>query len=139
MFENVTQSYNLNDASWEIFTMLLVSFMLGFLFYWAFFDNECENKCCRKKSTALDADDLKVVEGIGPKIEQLLNDAEIFTFADLAEADYTTLKKILDNAGPRFKMHEPKTWPEQATMAENGQWDKLKEYQDFLIGGKDHA
>lgn len=82
-------------------------------------------------------DDLKKVEGIGPKIEGLLNDAGINTFAALSNAKVQDLEKILNDAGPRYKMHDPKTWPKQGELASSGKWDELKEYQDFLQGGKD--
>lgn len=84
-------------------------------------------------------DDLKIVEGIGPKIEQLMFDGGIYTWKQLGEASIERLQKILDDAGPRYKIHNPKTWGEQAMMAHNGEWDKLKEFQDFLIAGRDPA
>ena len=46
------------------------------------------------------------------------------------------LKEILSNAGSRFSFHDPTTWPDQARMAMNGEWDKLREFQDLLMGGK---
>lgn len=82
------------------------------------------------------ADDLKKIEGIGPKIEKLLNEAGITTFGDLAKAKKKTLKDILDAAGPRFKMHDPATWTKQATLADKGQWEKLQALQDELKGGR---
>ncbi len=82
------------------------------------------------------ADDLKKVEGIGPKIEGLLNDAGIHTWAQLADAQVEKLQKVLDEAGKRFQIHDPSTWPEQARMAAEGQWEELKKYQDILMGGK---
>lgn len=81
-------------------------------------------------------DDLKIVEGIGPKIEQLFRDDGIQTWAQLSTAESSRLKKILEDAGPRFRMHNPETWPEQARMADNGEWKKLEEYQDLLDGGR---
>jgi hypothetical protein len=33
-------------------------------------------------------------------------------------------------------MHDPTTWPEQAKMAADGNWDELKTLQDNLKGGK---
>ena len=48
-----------------------------------------------------------------------------------------TLKALLDAAGPQFRMHEPETWPLQAKMAFNNEWEKLREYQDFLMGGRE--
>ena len=85
---------------------------------------------------AAKADDLKKVEGIGPKIAQLLNDAGIVTFANLAAASVETLKDILEAAGSTFATHNPTTWPQQAGMAANGEWAALKTWQDELNGGK---
>ncbi|MGR3810487.1 hypothetical protein [Jiulongibacter sp. NS-SX5] len=82
-------------------------------------------------------DDLKVVEGIGPKIESLCHDAGIYTFADLAAASFETLKGILTDAGSRFQMHDPTTWPKQAELARDGKWDELKSWQDALNKGRE--
>lgn len=81
-------------------------------------------------------DDLKVVEGIGPKIEELLHEAGIRTFGQLAVASPERIKEILHAAGPRFQIHDPATWPKQAALARDGQWDELKAWQDALKGGK---
>lgn len=82
-------------------------------------------------------DDLKVVEGIGPKIEGLLNDADIKTWADLADAPQEKVQAILDEAGPRYRMHNPATWAKQAVLARDEKWAELEEYQDKLDGGKE--
>lgn len=81
-------------------------------------------------------DDLKKIEGIGPKIAGLLNDGGIHTFNQLANAKLERLKEILDAAGPRYRIHDPGTWAKQAEYAAAGNWEKLQEYQDFLQGGK---
>ena len=81
-------------------------------------------------------DDLKKIEGIGPKIESLLNKEGIFTFQDLSNARRSRLVNILTEAGKRYKMHDPSTWSEQAELAANGDWDQLKVLQDELDGGK---
>lgn len=81
-------------------------------------------------------DDLKIVEGIGPKIEQLFHNAEIYTFEQLAQMSATDVKKILEKAGPRFQMHDPTTWARQADLAHNGQWDELKRWQAELNKGR---
>lgn len=83
-----------------------------------------------------DKDDLTVVEGIGPKIQMLLNQYGIKTYRQLAEADVAKLKEILATAGPQLAMHDPGTWPSQANLAANDQWDTLKSVQGFLKGGK---
>ena len=82
------------------------------------------------------ADDLKKIEGVGPKIAGLLQADGIKTFADLAKAKQPKLKAILEAAGPRYKMHNPTTWPEQAKLAATGKWDVLNKLQDELKGGK---
>lgn len=82
-------------------------------------------------------DDLKIVEGIGPKIEELLHKEEITTWEQLASADYGRLTGILRDAGPRFQMHDPKTWPAQARLALENRWAELEEYQDSLSAGRE--
>ena len=58
------------------------------------------------------------------------------TFAQLAQTDINRLRTILQEAGPRFKMMVPDSWPEQAGLAAKGEWDLLKKLQDELDGGK---
>lgn len=82
------------------------------------------------------SDDLKKIEGIGPKIASLLNEAGIFTFAELAATDPEKIREILDAAGPRYRVHDPATWPQQAGLAAGGKWDELHQLQDELKGGK---
>ena len=81
-------------------------------------------------------DDLKMVEGIGPKIEGLLHAAGIMTWQNLADAPEADVQKILDDAGPRYRMHQPATWAMQAQLAANAEWERLEKYQDWLIGGR---
>ncbi len=81
-------------------------------------------------------DDLKIVEGIGPKIEELFHAAGIFTFAELAATSVDRLKEILTEAGSNFASKDPGTWPAQSEMARDGKWDELKTWQDELNGGK---
>ena len=81
------------------------------------------------------ADDLTKIEGIGPKISELLQNAGVNTFADLAGQSEDALKAILKEGGSRFAMKNPSTWAKQADMAANGQWDELKTWQDILDGG----
>jgi len=94
-----------------------------------------KKKAASKKEPKLN--DLKIIEGVGPKIEQLLKENGINTWEELAEAPVERLKEILDAAGSRYQVHDPSTWPAQAKFAAAGQWDDLKDYQDMLIGGRD--
>ncbi len=82
-------------------------------------------------------DNLKRIEGIGPKIESVLKDAGITTFTDLAGSDDPALRAILEAAGGRLRSHDPTTWPEQAALAAEERWDDLKELQDRLAGGRE--
>lgn len=81
-------------------------------------------------------DDLKIVEGIGPKIEELLHAGGINTWKGLAETAEARLQQILDEAGPRYQMHNPASWPKQALLAFKEDWDGLKQYQDELTAGR---
>lgn len=93
-------------------------------------------KAAPAKKAAAKGDKLTTIEGVGPKIEGLLNEEGIATFADLADAKVETLAAVLEKAGPRFKMHKPDTWPQQAALARDGKMDELKTLQDELNGGK---
>ncbi len=80
--------------------------------------------------------DLTVVEGIGPKIKELFHNNNIATWADLANCTVEKCQEILKSGGKRFEIHKPGTWPKQAEMAAKGEWQKLKDWQDQLNGGK---
>ena len=82
------------------------------------------------------ADNLKKIEGIGPKIAEILNNGGIVSFAQLATTPIERLKELLTAAGPRFTMQVPDSWPEQAGLARDGKWDELEDLQDRLDGGK---
>ena len=84
-----------------------------------------------------DNDDLTIVEGIGPKIAELLNAAGITTFAQLADADDATVQQVLTDAGSQFTLHNAATWNEQAALARDGKMDELNELKDRLKGGKE--
>ncbi|AXT52266.1 50S ribosomal protein L21 [Aquimarina sp. BL5] len=91
---------------------------------------EAPKKAAPKKSAK--ADDLKKIEGIGPKIAETLKANGIVTFADLAKADPKQIAEFIKDVRGN---HVPDTWPKQAEMAAEGKWDELKEWQDKLDGG----
>ncbi|MEZ4907314.1 MAG: 30S ribosomal protein S1 [Saprospiraceae bacterium] len=115
-------------------------------------DNESEKKQAEKKAeekveavkevknestaSSTEGDDLKKIEGIGPKIAQILNENGIVTFEDLSKADAENIRNMLLEHGSRYKMHDPTTWPEQASLAASGKWDELQELQEKLDGGR---
>lgn len=80
-------------------------------------------------------DDLTIIEGIGPKIEELFKEKGIKTWKILSETSVETLSEILNEGGSRFQMHKPNTWPRQALLAYQGKWEELKNWQDSLKGG----
>jgi predicted flap endonuclease-1-like 5' DNA nuclease len=69
--------------------------------------------------------DLKVIDGIGPKLETVLNEAGIYSYADLAKMSEKKIQTILDEAGPRYRMHNPADWKAQAKLASTGKFDEL--------------
>ncbi len=81
-------------------------------------------------------DDLKKIEGVGPKIQELLNEGGIFSFQDMIDAGIEPIQIILDKAGPQYKVHDPGTWTKQAKLAAKGKWDELYQMQTELKGGK---
>lgn len=94
-----------------------------------------EAKPKKAKKTA-EGDDLKIIEGIGPKIADLLINEGIVSFADLAATPAERVKEILDAAGSSYAMHDPTTWAQQAELARDGKMDELKELQDKLNAGR---
>jgi predicted flap endonuclease-1-like 5' DNA nuclease len=80
-------------------------------------------------------DDLTIVEGIGPKINELLIAGGIDTFVKLARASVPDIQVILGKAGPNFKLAQPDSWPRQARLCASGSWSELRKLQDELIAG----
>jgi small subunit ribosomal protein S1 len=94
---------------------------------------EPKAKTAKAKSTG---DDLKIIEGIGPKIEEILHEAGINSFAALAAKSADEVREILLAQGSRYKMHDPETWAEQAQLAADGKMDELEELKKALNAGK---
>ncbi|GGE26263.1 50S ribosomal protein L17 [Sphingobacterium cellulitidis] len=81
-------------------------------------------------------DDLTIVEGVGPKIAEVLAAAGIATYADLAKTDAEKVKEILTEAGSNFNTADPTTWAEQAQLAADGKFEELEKLKAELDGGK---
>ena len=79
------------------------------------------------------ADDLKKLEGIGPKISSVLAEAGVTTFAQVAEMSVDQIREILTG---KVRIFHPTSWPEQAALAAAGDWEGLQTLQDSLIGGR---
>jgi predicted flap endonuclease-1-like 5' DNA nuclease len=81
-----------------------------------------------------EADDLAAIEGIGPRIHDVLNEAGIKTFAQLADTPVERIRGILAAA----ELHvpaDPSSWPAQARLAAESRWQDLKELKSSLKGG----
>ncbi|MCP5300809.1 MAG: hypothetical protein H6959_08165 [Chromatiaceae bacterium] len=99
-------------------------------------DTVIDRRAARAAGIRIEADDdLTVVEGIGPKINELLHAAGIRSLGALAQTTPTDIRAILDAAGPAFQMANPGTWPDQAHLAAHNRWTALKALQDVLDGG----
>ncbi|MDI9309569.1 MAG: 50S ribosomal protein L21 [Limnohabitans sp.] len=88
------------------------------------------------KAKAAKGDDLKIIEGIGPKAADVLVAAGIDTFAKLATTPAEKVKEILDAAEAKVQHLDPTTWAQQAQLAADGKMDELKKLQDELNGGR---
>ena len=94
---------------------------------------KAEPKATAKKSST--GDDLKKIEGVGPKAAEAMVKAGLDTFAKIAKADPAKLSELLVDASSRLAHLVTDTWPKQAALAAEGKWDELKELQDKLDGG----
>ncbi|HFA49307.1 MAG TPA: 30S ribosomal protein S6 [Bacteroidetes bacterium] len=90
----------------------------------------------KSKQPVRQPDNLKRIEGIGPKIAEVLRSSGITTFEKLAGMTPDQIKAVLTAAGDRFSFQDPTTWPAQAELAAKGKWDELKKWQEELKGGK---
>jgi large subunit ribosomal protein L4 len=80
-------------------------------------------------------DDLKRIEGIGPKINDALIAAGIDTFARLEKASEDDLKAALEAAKLRFAPSLP-TWAEQAGYLVRGDEAGFKAFTEKLVAGR---
>lgn len=96
-----------------------------------------EERVVEASVVATGPDDLKRIEGIGPKISAVLQAAGINTFAQLAGTEVGQVERILEAEDPRLlRLADPTTWPEQAALAAGGAWEALEALQNELKGGR---
>jgi hypothetical protein len=112
--------------------VILILILLVILWFW--FGREEEAEPETEEAAPVKPDDLKKIEGIGPKVASLLNDAGITTYQGMVDAGAEKLESILDEAS--LQMIDADTWPEQSKLAAAGDWDGLTALQDDLKGGK---
>lgn len=148
LYENVNP-LNKSTAVVEILLLLLGSFVLGYIAHWLLCRYRHHSASTKRPvqiverrpvSTPLaqpaKKDDLKMIEGIGPKIEELLHESGISTFADLANTSQQNLDRVLEQAGSRFQMHNTTSWARQAALAREGRWKELERLKEILVAGR---
>lgn len=132
------QQAGINTTGWLIL-LFLGLVLLGLIVWWLFrrvnrmqVEAAAEPPTTPRKETR--EDDLKKIEGIGPKVEQVLKEAGIRNFEALSNAKVERVRDVLKAAG--LQMMNPDGWIEQARLAANGDWDGLQKLQDELLGGR---
>lgn len=81
--------------------------------------------------------DLTVIEGIGPAIAHLCINRGVTTWWSMANADTSLLRSMLAEAGPKYQIHDPTSWPQQARLLANGQWERFQRLADALRDGNE--
>lgn len=87
-----------------------------------------------KENEEKQRDDLTILEGIGPKVEQLLNQKGIKTFKQLAGANPEEIMSWTVSMGWDYMY--PQTWIPQAKLAADGDWDGLNKMMVYLFRGR---
>lgn len=85
--------------------------------------------------TTLEMDDLTKIEGIDQSVAEVLNNAEVKSFADLANLSPEALTEMMSEAGDSFSFRDTSTWAQQASLAAEGKWEELQAWQGELQGG----
>lgn len=83
------------------------------------------------KWAKLKTNNMQIIEGIGPKMDQVLNDNGISSWSVLAGKSFDELRAILDQDkyGDKYRIIDPSDWPAQARLAADGNWDGLIKHQ----------
>lgn len=89
----------------------------------------------QRYQTRTGADDIEVVEGIGPKIAELLHNDGIHSFRELSMVSVDRFNRVLEAGGPRFKLANPGTWAEQARLLAEGEYVAFEKLKDELTAG----
>ena len=121
------------DLGWLIWVALIIFVVVVAIGWWVSTRQQSDEAEAAPAENA-EPDDLTKLEGIGPKVSQVLAGAGITTFAQLANADKAKVEEALKAAG--LQMMDPSGWIEQAALAAKGDWDALSKLQDELKGGR---
>ncbi|MFB9080394.1 hypothetical protein ACFFLS_19855 [Flavobacterium procerum] len=102
--------------------------------HFVLFDSETATTVMGRK---IKENDMKIIEGIGIKIESLFRHSGITTWHELSEASSEKIQSVLDAGGENYAIHNPITWPKQAFLAYQGKWKELKDLQENMLSGKE--
>ncbi len=83
---------------------------------------------------ALERDNLLVIEGLGPKSQEVLYAAGITTYRAIAESSPEALANLIRGAGLRLVRTE--TWPQQAGLLAAGDQTGFQAFRESLRGGR---
>jgi len=83
------------------------------------------------KWSKLKTNNMQIIEGIGPKMDEVLNNNGISSWSVLAGKSFDELRRMLDQDkyGDKYKIIDPTDWPAQAALAAKGDWDGLIKHQ----------
>jgi len=98
-----------------------------------------DNGVFKDATYGIKSNNLQIIEGIGPKLQEVLNKGGITTWLQLSLSKSDAIRKILVEADSKYKMHNPDSWPEQAAQAAAGKWDDLITLQKGLGGDGDET
>lgn len=114
-----------------IIGMFAFGFSLWSYFFWESAEKEVEN--LHGFTPKIDKkDNLQIIEWIGPRISELLQNSEITSFKKLRDTSPNELKSILDRGGKQFSLANPTNWSEQAQYALTKKWSDLEKYQEWM-------
>ncbi|MBK9507990.1 MAG: hypothetical protein IPO04_00300 [Cytophagaceae bacterium] len=94
-----------------------------------------ESEPAKVENKILSYDNLRIIEGIGPKIVEVLKKSGITDFKSLASTSVEKLEDILKNEGPRYALQNPSTWPMQADLAAKGSFEELEKLKLKIVDG----
>lgn len=63
----------------------------------------------------------------------------VYTILNMQNSNRDALKEVLNVAGSRYKMHEPKSWPAQAELTAKGAWDELSKLHNEIMNNSQNS
>ena len=124
-----------SDVFWPWFLWLIAAFLLGLLLGWLL--KQLLGSAGSAVAVNTTKQDLTKIEGIGPKIQGLLNNKGVYSYEQLSNCSHLFLEDMIEEAGPAFTTHRgmTNTWSAQAKLADMNEWDELSKWQTVLKAG----